>query len=86
MDTSGMERSFKFLGDSITKMFGAQQTLNQTMQHQLARSSIAQGKQTDALKEFSTDLPAEGLLIGYTIQFQYIMERTRGCVRYGSKN
>ena len=53
MDTSGMERSFQSLGDSITKMFGAQQTLNQTMQHQIARSSIAQGKQTDALKELA---------------------------------
>ena len=53
MDTSGMERSFQVLGDSITKMFGAQQTLNQTMQHQLARSLIAQGKQTDALKELA---------------------------------
>ena len=73
MDTSGMERSFQNLGDSITKIFGAQHTLNQTMQHQLARSSVAQGKQIDALKQLAQT-------------YLFIIEKTPLCAKYGSKN
>ena len=51
LDTAGLEKTFKEMGDSMREVFASQQMFNKTMKDTLETTTKAQQKQTEALEK-----------------------------------
>ena len=53
IDTAGLEKTFREMGESMREVFTSQQIFNRTMKDTLEASTKAQEKQTKALEKFN---------------------------------
>ena len=53
LDTAGLEKTFKEMGDSMREVFASQQMFNKTMKDTLETTTKAQQKQTEALEKLN---------------------------------
>ena len=53
IDTAGLEKTFREMGESMKEVFTSQQIFNRTMKDTLEASTKAQEKQTEALEKLN---------------------------------
>ena len=53
IDTAGLEKTFRQMGESMKEVFTSQQIFNRTMKDTLEASTKAQEKQTEALEKLN---------------------------------
>ena len=53
IDTAGLEKTFKEMGESMKEVFTSKQIFNRTMKDTLEASTKAQEKQTEALEKLN---------------------------------
>ena len=53
LDTAGLEKTFRDMGESMKEVFASQQMFNKTMKDTLETTTKAQEKQTEALEKLN---------------------------------